>query len=108
MRNLVNKLKSKKGESLAEVFVAILIAAVALLLLSSMIYAATHIVAKGDGKMAEFYAGISAMESKEGNRTSSVLYITSGSGHAEIPVSMCIDEKTGLASYEPVDNKAGE
>lgn len=102
MRNILNKFVNKKGESLAEVLVAILITGVALLMVSSMIYASTKMVAKGDAKMTDIYNGINAMENKGEHSGQSYIVIKRASGALlpeEIKVDIYTDEKSGLMSY---------
>ena len=52
---LMKRLRSESGESIAEVLVALLIAAVALMMLASMISSTVSIVNKSKTKMDEYY-----------------------------------------------------
>ncbi len=50
-----SKLKNNSGESIAEVLVAVLISAMALVMLASMITASTSMIRAGDGKLDDYY-----------------------------------------------------
>ncbi len=102
MQCVYKKIKKDNGESLAEVLVAILISAVGMLMLSSLIYAATHMIEKGDAKIATIYSGINAMEEKKDGGTTRRLDIVRSSNGQTSTVNIDIyqDEKSGLMSYK--------
>ena len=50
-----NKIKSQAGETIAEVLVALLISALALVMLAAMISSTYSIVRRGENKMNEYY-----------------------------------------------------
>lgn len=76
-RTIREKLKSRRGESLAEVMVAILIIAVALVLLSSLVIASSRMVDNGGKKMHTIYSASSAMETHDASMSSQQLDIVS-------------------------------
>ncbi len=81
---IMKKLRSKAGESIAEVMIAILVIAVASVLLAGMITGTNHMVTTSKIKMDEYYEANTALEtftvpegsshavSSEGNVTISV------------------------------------
>ena len=94
------KLHSRRGESLAEVLVAILICAISLLMLSSAIYSAGNILDRSGQKMDEIYTGINNMETRTGTETAGKLTISYGTNSDAVDILICEDEDTGLASYK--------
>lgn len=101
MQCVYKKIKKDNGESLAEVLVAILISAVGMLMLSSLIYASTHMIEKGDAKITKIYNGVNAMEEKQdGVLSNQELIISRAKGTTQIKVDVYHDEKSGLMSYE--------
>lgn len=59
---LKNKLKSKKGETITETLVSVLIAAAAMILFASMITSSQRILQKSESIMDAYYAGETKME----------------------------------------------
>ena len=59
---LKNKLKSKKGETITETLVSVLIAAAAMILFASMITSSQRILQKSESIMDDYYAGEAKME----------------------------------------------
>lgn len=59
---LKNKLKSKKGETITETLVSVLIAAAAMILFASMITSSQRILQKSERIMDAYYAGETKME----------------------------------------------
>lgn len=59
---LKNKLKSKKGETITETLVSVLIAAAAMILFASMITSSQRILKKSESIMNAYYAGETQME----------------------------------------------
>lgn len=59
---LKNKLKSKKGETITETLVSVLIAAAAMILFASMITSSQRILQKSEHIMDAYYAGETKME----------------------------------------------
>ncbi|MCR5097190.1 MAG: hypothetical protein K6A70_10730 [Erysipelotrichaceae bacterium] len=54
MKKMTVKLKSERGESIAETLVALLIAALALLMLASVITSSTRIITNSNNKIKEY------------------------------------------------------
>gem|GEM_PF-1497885 len=71
MKTILNKLNNRRGESIAEVLVALMISALALVLLASMISTATSLVTNSRSKMAEYYGANTVLSSKESGAQSS-------------------------------------
>ena len=61
MNRLKQKLRSRKGESLAEVLISTLIAAVALVMLASMITTSARLIRNSQEKMTAYYGKDSAL-----------------------------------------------
>lgn len=61
------KLKSKKGESLAEVMIAVLIIAIGLVLLSSLIIASSKMVDNSGKRLSKMYNVSNNAEEKSGS-----------------------------------------
>ena len=59
---LKNKLKSKKGETITETLVSVLIAAAAMILFASMITSSQRILQKSESIMKDYYTGEAEME----------------------------------------------
>ena len=59
---LKNKLKSKKGETITETLVSVLIAAAAMILFASMITSSQRILQKSESIMNAYYVGETNME----------------------------------------------
>lgn len=59
---LKNKLKSKKGETITETLVSVLIAAAAMILFASMITSSQRILQKSENIMKDYYTGEAKME----------------------------------------------
>ena len=59
---LKHKLKSKKGETITETLVSVLIAAAAMILFASMITSSQRILQKSERIMDAYYTGMSSME----------------------------------------------
>lgn len=98
------KLTSRKGESLAEVLISVLIIAVGLVVLSTMVMASSRMVDKGQTKMATQYNGENAMESQRAGKatvsTGKTISIKEGSALvSDITVSVYSDADSKLMSY---------
>lgn len=85
---LKNKLKSKKGETITETLVSVLIAAAAMILFASMITSSQRILKKSESIMNDYYAGEAEMEAAmavsgtTGKSTSGVAKATVGTEEA--------------------------
>lgn len=102
MQYIAKKLRKDNGESLAEVLVAILISAVGMLMLSSLIYAASNIIEKGDVRIKEIYNGVNVMEEKKIATESNQELTIKREINATFQVGIDIyrDEDSGLWSYK--------
>lgn len=87
---LKNKLKSKKGETITETLVSVLIAAAAMILFASMITSSQRILQKSERIMDDYYAGEAKMEAAMaasgttgGSATGAVAVGTEGTGEAK-------------------------
>lgn len=101
MQYIAKKLRKDNGESLAEVLVAILVSAVGMLMLSSLIYAASNIIEKGDVRIKEIYNGVNVMEEKKDNPIINQELIISGSErNVQVTIDVYHDEKSDLMSYK--------
>lgn len=108
MSKLRAKLHQKKGETLAEVMVAILVSAAGMLLMASLIMASTRIVSKGSQSMKIIYDGTTAMDTKAVTSTTTVangkrMNITFANGSttvSTITVDIYKDTASKLVSYK--------
>lgn len=75
---IVRKLKNRKGESIGEVLVSLLIAALALVMLASMITSSSRMIQASKVKIQEYYVANNALETRTGT--------TSGSGTISVKV----------------------
>ena len=86
---LTNKLKSKKGETITETLVSVLIAAAAMILFASMITSSQRILQKSESIMNAYYDGEEKMEAKmassgtAGESTTGAVAGTEGAGEAK-------------------------
>ena len=93
MKKLIRgKLNSRKGESIAEVLVALLIAALALVMLASMITSSSSMIKSSRIKMQDYYTANNALETRTGT--------TAGTGTVTIkidsfPVKIDVTETAG-------------
>lgn len=62
-----HKLKSKKGESITEVLVALLISALAIVLLAGMVNASTNMILKSKNKMEKYANAENSVVERNGN-----------------------------------------
>ena len=84
MKNkLIRKIKSRAGESLAEVLIAVLIIAVSAMLLAGMISSTLSIVTRSEAAYEEYYQENEKLETFSGSTPSTVtvkLTVNDGSG----------------------------
>ena len=108
MSKLREKLYQNKGETLAEVLVAILVSAAGMLLLSSLIMASTRITDKGSQSMKIMYDGATAMDTKvetstttvDHNKRMNVTFANGSSTVSTITVDIYKDNPSKLMSYK--------
>ena len=61
MKKILNKLREKRGESISEVLIGLLIAAAAVMLLAGMVNASTVLVQRSRDRMDAYYAQNNAL-----------------------------------------------
>lgn len=86
-----NKLSKDKGESLAEVLIAVLIISVGLVLLSSLVIASSKLVDKSQTRMSSVYNAVNTLEESRDNPAATT----------EIDI---VSEKLGAGSMMIVSN----
>lgn len=101
---LKNKLKSKKGETITEALVSVLIAAAAMILFASMITSSQRILQKSESIMNAYYAGEAEMEA--------AMAVSGTTGKSTIGVAMAADtegadEAKSGSTAEADDAKSG-
>ena len=85
-RKLMSKLKSEAGETLGEVMVALLIAALALTMLASAITSASRMITQSKTKMGSYYAAANGLNSSEEVTLNSVKIVTKTTGTITISI----------------------
>ena len=89
---LLKRLSSQSGESIAEVLIALLIAAVALMMLASMISSTVSMVNKSKIKMDEYYQNNAVLELQTTPAETPTLTIkTSGSSSETVQETPTVD-----------------
>ena len=79
----IKKLKNQKGETIAEVLIASLVAVLGVILFATMVVTSYHIISESDRKMKEFYLSeseINAMTRKVGGSNASFELLPKYSG----------------------------
>lgn len=102
MRGLASKLRSRSGESFAEVLVAILVIAMAALLMASMVTASGGIDINARNQDKDFYAAVTALETVDGTvvtPTTAEVKVTE-TGGTQNSVNVNVYSKEGLIAYE--------
>ena len=77
------KLKSNAGESIGEVLVALLIAALALTMLASVIFTSSRLINESKTKLGEYYEANQDLEKRTGGDTEELTVSTAGEGGSE-------------------------
>lgn len=77
--SIFNKLRSRKGETLTETLVAVLLVGLASVVLASMISAASHMSAQALERDKDLYEEITAAEAQSGGQDGSVIIKIDGS-----------------------------
>ena len=77
---LATKLKSTAGESLAEVLIALLIAALALTMLASVIHTSSTMITQSKKTLGEYYEANQTLEKMNGSAAGTAAYSVSRSG----------------------------
>lgn len=66
---IVRKLKNRKGESIGEVLVSLLISALALVMLASMITSSSRMIQSSKVKLQDYYVANNALETRTGTNS---------------------------------------
>ena len=109
---LKNKLKSKKGETITETLVSVLIAAAAMILFASMITSSQRILQKSENIMKDYYTGEAEMEAAmadggtAGGSKTGVAAGTGGEGEAKTSgtTDAGIETGTGTVTIKQANN----
>ncbi len=100
MKNVLAKIRSRSGESLAEVLVAMLIILLAALLLMSMVSASGNIDMQVKEQDSSFYDALSRLEKKAGaGETGKVVTVTDETG-TKIEIEVKVYTQDGMRAYE--------
>lgn len=108
MRRLVKKIRSRKGETLAEILVSVLIVALSALLIASMFTAAGSINAAVKKLDENFYESVTQVESQSGTSTSGTVHFQiedeAGNEEGDIQVDIYTDESKNFSAYSKADD----
>ncbi len=94
------KIRSERGESLAEVLVAILFSALALVLLASMITTSTRIISASRDRMNSYYAQNAALSGQSVGLDDTV---TTGTANVDISEDILSQGESVTVSYRSID-----
>jgi hypothetical protein len=100
---IVKKLRSRGGETLAEMLVAVLIIALGMLMVVSLIVASNRLIAKGDAKMTSIYENMDQAEKKTSPATEQKVTVTfgqNGTDSATFDVNVHQDTDKDFTIYE--------
>ena len=86
MKQIVNKLRSRAGETIGEVLVALLISTLALMILAGMISATSTITKSSEKKMNDYYTANAGLEDFSGAQGPVELTLTVGSQSVKVNV----------------------
>ena len=103
----LQKLKSQKGETIAEVLIALLISSLALVMLASMISSTERIVTSSTKKMAEYYEvsnKLASLDPEGAEEEGITVEIKTSSGsfsavHEDIPLFVNDELGDGVYAY---------
>ena len=94
MKNVLKrKLRNRKGESIAESLVSILIVALASILFAGMVTASRNIIDKSSKWMQDYYSAVSAINAKTKDDDAHV-----SEGHVDVDIGGLVT-KEGLTAY---------
>lgn len=94
------KIRSERGESLAEVLFAMLFSALALVLLASMITASTRIISASRDRMNSYYAQNAALS---GQSIGGDENVTTGTANVAISEDLLSQDESVTVSYRSID-----
>ena len=103
-KRIIQKLRCNRGESLTETLVALLIAAIALVMLASMISSTARIVTQSKAKMTDFYKANETVSAQTGEGTSGTLTIDDQSYGVTAYLNQSFSN-TPIASYRLNQNE---
>lgn len=95
MKQIVKKLRSRAGETIAETLVALLVGTLALMVLAGMITATSNIIKTSESKMDDYYKECAKLATFETGGAGAT-----GSGTAVITVGESTTVSVPVASYE--------
>ena len=98
-KKIILKLRSSNGESLTETLVALLIAAIALVMLASMISSTTRIVTQSKTKMTEYYKANKTVAAQTGEGTDDASVTINGQEYSVTAYLNQSFSSTPIASY---------
>lgn len=102
--NLSKKLKGNAGESLAEVLIALLIAALALTMLASVISSAARMITQSKDTMAKYYMANDALTTHKTNAESATVI---DSGELKLTIKQKVgDNYTAANLISSTENKS--
>ena len=105
MKNkLIRKIKSRAGESLAEVLIAVLIIAVSAMLLASMISSTLSIVTRSEAAYEEYYQENETLETFSSSTPSTVTIKITGSddSYSIAPIDVNCAKNERISSHTVV------
>ena len=96
------KIKGRSGDSLAEVLIALLISAVALVMLASMITSSTSMIDSSKKKMNSYYDAAGSLAELSGSGVNGTVTITGGGLSESFSVDIFTDNelKSPVAAYK--------
>lgn len=101
MKNVLAKIRSRSGESLAEVLVAMLIILLAALLLMSMVSASGNIDMQVKEQDSSFYDALSRLEKKAGTESKTgKVTVTDDAGTQIAEIDVKVYTQDGMRAYE--------
>jgi len=97
-KRILRKVKSRAGETIAEVLVALLISSVALVMLASMIASTTNMVTRSKDRMDDYYNANEELEKQigAGDVSFSIRISDEGSSASEPSVNVTIEGIPGF------------
>ena len=100
LQDMKAKLRGRAGESIAEVLVALLISAVALVMLASMISASTNMIQRSREQLAEYYAqnNVLTTQPTDGTAGKAKFVKKDGTATLSIDVKYAINDKLGMGT----------
>jgi len=98
------KLRQSRGESIAETLVALLIAAVALVMLASMITSSTRLIERSENDLNAYYTANNALSAQSGTGTAGTVSITDSADNA---VKLSDSDDGTVDVYYYINDKVG-